>query len=73
MVVSVARSVFVIVVIATLVATVFRVATAPERMKARRDLARSVCQGSGGVWVQMGHDEVCQRSDSGNASAPSRT
>lgn len=73
MVVSVARSVFVVVVIATLAATVFRVATAPERIKARHDLARSVCQASGGVWVQMGHDEVCQRGDAVNASAPSKT
>lgn len=61
MVVSLARSAFVVVVVATLAATVFRVSTAPERVKARRDQARSVCIGSGGSWVQVGRDEICQR------------
>jgi hypothetical protein len=62
---GVARSAFVIVVLAAVGASVFRVATAPERVKERRNTARSVCVGSGGAWVQIGKDEICQRDEQG--------
>jgi hypothetical protein len=67
MVVNLARNAFVIVVLVTVAGTVFRVVTAPERIKDRRDTARSVCTGSGGQWVQVGRDELCQRADPGSA------
>lgn len=57
------RSAFVIVVLVTLGATAFRVYTAPDRIKVRRDTARSVCLGSGGEWVKVGLDEVCRKND----------
>jgi hypothetical protein len=60
-----ARSAFVIVVLTAVGATVFRVATAPERVKERRNTARAVCVGSGGSWIQSGKDEICQRNNPG--------
>jgi hypothetical protein len=60
---SFARSAFVIVVLATVGATVFRVSTTPERIEDRRDTARSVCIGTGGEWVRVGRDEICQKND----------
>jgi hypothetical protein len=66
---AMARSAFVIVVLAAVGATVFRVATAPERIKERRNTARSVCVGSGGAWVQIGTEEICQRSDTATEQA----
>jgi hypothetical protein len=64
MVLNLARNVFLVVVTFTVLGTVFRVATAPERMQQRRDTARTVCTGSGGLWVQVGRDEICQRGES---------
>jgi hypothetical protein len=64
-----ARSAFVIVVLAAIGSTAFRVATAPERIKERRNTARSVCVSTGGEWVHLGSDEVCQRSEQGAAQA----
>lgn len=63
------RSAFVIVVLAALGATAFRVYTAPDRIKARRDTARSVCLGSGGEWVKVDRDEVCRKNDAGGNPA----
>ena len=66
---AMARSAFVIVVLAAVGAAVFRVSTAPERVKERRNTARSVCVGSGGAWIQIGKDEICQRNESGREQA----
>jgi hypothetical protein len=55
------RGTFGLVVVLALGAAVFRVATAPERIKERRETARSVCLSSGGQWVKVQRDEVCQR------------
>jgi len=60
---SLARSAFLIVVLATIAATVFRVSTAPERVKERRNTARTVCISMGGEWVQVGNDEICQKNE----------
>lgn len=35
----------------------FRVATAPERIKERRETAQAVCRSSGGQWVQVDERE----------------
>lgn len=58
-----ARSAFVIVVLAAIGASVFRVSTAPERVRERRETARSVCVSSGGQWVQVGNDEICRKEE----------
>lgn len=42
-------------------AAVFRVATAPDRIKERRETARQVCLSSGGQWVPMDRDHGCLR------------
>jgi len=56
-----ARHVFAWVVFAAVVAALFRVATAPDRIAERRNTARNVCLASGGVWVKVDRDEICQR------------
>ena len=66
---SFARSAFVIVVLAAIAAAVFRVSTAPERMKERRNTARTVCVGSGGEWIRVGKDEICQKNGPGTGLA----
>ncbi len=66
---SFARSAFVIVVLAAIGATVLRVSTAPERVKERRNTARSVCVGLGGEWVRIGRDEICQKNEPGGVLA----
>jgi hypothetical protein len=58
---SFARHVFAWVVLAAIVAALFRVATAPERIADRRNTARNVCLSSGGEWVTEGRDEICRR------------
>jgi len=63
---NLARSAFVIVVLAAVGASVFRVSTAPERVKERRETARSVCIGSGGQWIRVGNDEICQKDEPGD-------
>ncbi|MEO8154267.1 MAG: hypothetical protein ABI605_14460 [Rhizobacter sp.] len=60
---SLTRSAFLIVVLAAVGASVFRVSTAPERVRERRDTARSVCVSSGGQWIQVGRDEICQKEE----------
>jgi hypothetical protein len=66
MTLNLARSAFVIVVLAAVGASVFRVSTAPERVRDRRDTARSVCIGSGGQWLRVGNDEICQKDELGD-------
>ena len=56
-----ARHVFAWVVLAAIVAALFRIATAPERIAERRNIARNVCLGSGGEWVKEGRNEICRR------------
>jgi hypothetical protein len=49
------------IILGAVVSALFRVATAPDRIQARRDTAREVCVRSGGQWVVAGRDEVCKR------------
>ena len=49
------------IILGAVVSALFRVATAPDRVQARRDTAREVCVKSGGQWVVAGRDEVCKR------------
>jgi hypothetical protein len=50
---------FAVITIFVVAATVFRVATAPDRVDARKATARSVCIESGGQWVPEGRDAIC--------------
>jgi hypothetical protein len=50
-----------LVILFSIVGTVFRVATAPERVKARREVALATCTTTGGEWVTVGQDELCRR------------
>ncbi len=56
-----ARNVFAWVTLAAIVAALFRIATAPDRIADRRNTARNVCLGSGGEWVTQGREEICRR------------
>lgn len=44
----------------TVVATVDRVSTAPERIRVRADSARAQCIAAGNEWVRQGRDELCR-------------
>ncbi len=61
---KVARFTFAAVVLLTLGATAFRVITAPDRVKERRNTARAVCIQSGGEWATLdGDEEICRRAE----------
>ena len=62
--ISVARHAVAIVAVVAVVGAVFRVSTAPDRIKDRRDTARAVCLASGGQWVKPERDELCLKADS---------
>jgi hypothetical protein len=51
------------VAVAVLGGTVFRVATAPDRIRDRQETARKVCIERGGEWVTEGRREVCRLAD----------
>ncbi|MBI5259251.1 MAG: hypothetical protein HY855_22295 [Burkholderiales bacterium] len=40
--------------------TVFRVATAPERIRDRQETARKVCLERGGEWVTVNRRDLCR-------------
>lgn len=43
-----------------IMATTYRVSTAPDRIQQRREAARTTCLGAGGEWVKVGRDELCR-------------
>jgi len=43
---------------------VFRVSTAPDRIKARLETARSGCTANGGQWLQVDGKDMCVKPDS---------
>jgi len=47
-------------VVVTVGATVFRVWTAPERIRMRLDTARTTCLNAGGEWIKVGREESCR-------------
>lgn len=59
--VRIAWSIVVLIVVGAAVSALFRVATAPDRIKERRNTAKEVCVKSGGEWVSAGRDELCKR------------
>jgi hypothetical protein len=60
--IRIAWTIVALIVIGAAVSAVFRVATAPDRIKERRDMAKEVCLKAGGEWV-IADDrrEVCKR------------
>ena len=56
-----AQLAFLLVTTASVGAALFRVATAPDRVRERRNLAFMTCIGSGGHWAADGKTEVCHR------------
>jgi hypothetical protein len=61
-----ARSAFAMILVVGIAAAAFRVATAPDRIKERKDTARTVCLNSGGEWVVVDRNEICRKpGDSG--------
>lgn len=61
--INIVRHGFVLVASVAVGAAVFRVATAPDRIKERRDTAHAVCLSSGGKWVKVERDEICVRTE----------
>jgi hypothetical protein len=60
--VRIAWSLVALIIIGAAVSAVFRVATAPDRIRERRDIAKSVCIKAGGEWVAAHHGrELCKR------------
>ena len=55
-----------VVVTLTIAAAIFRVSTAPERIRMRLETAKASCINAGGAWIKVGHEESCQ-------PAPERT
>ena len=58
-----AGSAVALVAVVAVVGAVFRVSTAPDRIKERRATAYSVCIASGGEWVKGERDEACVKPD----------
>jgi hypothetical protein len=55
-----ARIAIAVIVIASVAGAIFRVVTASERGRERRETARIACVNAGGHWVKVGNDEICR-------------
>lgn len=60
---NIARIAFALVCVFAVGSAIIRVATASDRVKERRELARSVCTQSGGEWIKVDDAEICRRAD----------
>ena len=58
-----AQLAFLIVTLVSVAAALFRVATAPDRVRDRRNLAHAVCDSIGGEWTVVDKAETCRRAD----------
>ena len=65
--ISVARSAVALVAVVAVAGAVFRVSTAPDRIKERRDTAHAVCIASGGQWTTVERDEICVKGEPAKA------
>jgi hypothetical protein len=61
MAVRIAWTIVALIIVGAAVSAVFRVATAPDRIRERRDTAKEVCLKAGGEWVIAERKEVCKR------------
>lgn len=59
--IRITRTVFLLISLVAVGAAAFRVATAPDRVRERRETARSVCAQTGGEWIKVDNDEICRR------------
>ena len=60
--VRIAWTIVALIIIGAAISAVFRVATAPDRIRERREIAKEVCLKSGGEWVMADNRrEVCKR------------
>jgi hypothetical protein len=59
--ISFGRHLFLVVAIAAVSGTAFRVATAPERVRKLHDTARSACGASGGTWKVVDNEQRCEK------------
>jgi len=58
----IAWTIVALIIVGAAVSAVFRVATAPDRIRERRDMAKEVCLKAGGEWViAESKKEVCNR------------
>ncbi len=57
--INLARHAFGVIVIVAIVATAFRVITAPDRVRERMKTAQAVCVASGGEWVTVERETRC--------------
>jgi hypothetical protein len=48
------------VAVLAVLATTFRVSTAPERIRMRLESAKATCVGAGGEWIKVDGEEVCR-------------
>jgi hypothetical protein len=63
-----AQLAFVVITVASIGAALFRVATAPDRIRERRNVAYSTCVSSGGQWMVVDRTEICRKPET--ASLP---
>ena len=60
--IRIAWTIVTLVIVGAGVSAAFRVATAPERIRERRDIAKQVCLKAGGEWITgANRHEVCKR------------
>ena len=58
----IAWTIVALIIVGAAVSAVFRVATAPDRIRERRDMAKEVCLKADGEWViAESKKEVCKR------------
>jgi len=58
--INVSVTAILLVIVLTLLATTYRVATAPERIRLRIDAAKASCVNAGGEWIKVGREEACR-------------
>jgi hypothetical protein len=65
--VDLARYAFAVIVVVAIAATVFRVSTAPDRVRERLKTAQAVCEASGGQWLTVERETRCVKGPAGTA------
>jgi hypothetical protein len=58
-----AQLAFITITLVSVGAAMFRVATAPDRVRDRRNLAYAVCVSAGGEWTVVDKAEVCRTAE----------
>lgn len=53
----------VLVTLASICSAFFRVATAPDRVRDRREMAHKTCVDTGGDWAVVDNAEVCRKAE----------